>query len=136
MIQPEQTLRLRVSLHGPLAVSKCFADGSWKPVAWGQSIIARTVFRRLLAAPGLVFTRTTGSRRRVWPESDFEVADSSLQVAISLIRSAIGKDLVTTWDGGYEIAGQALVWIDLDAAEALLKAAETWAIPRFARCPG
>lgn len=127
MTQTEQTLptlyRLRVLLHGPLAVFKRSPDGGWKPVVWGQSRIARTVFRRLLAAPGRRLSRGQ-LVDDLWPESDFEAADSSLQVAISLIRSAIGKDLVATWDGGYEIAEQALVWVDLDAAETLLKAAE------------
>lgn len=115
--------RLRVLLHGPLLVSKRVSDGSWIPVTWGQSRIARSVFRRLLAAPGRHLSRGQLADD-LWPESDFEAADSSLQTAISLLRSAIGKDLVTTWDGGYEVAGQTLVWVDLDAAETLLKAVE------------
>jgi DNA-binding SARP family transcriptional activator len=127
MMQSEQTLpascRLRVLLHGPLQVSERLADGSWRPVAWGQSRIARTVFRRLLTAPGRRLSRGQLADD-LWPESDFEAADTSLQGAISLIRSAIGKDLVLTWDGGYEIAGQTRVWMDLDAAETLLKATE------------
>lgn len=123
-VQPG-SYRLRVFLHGPLAVLKRQRDedGGWTPVTWGQSRIARTVFRRLLAAPGRRLSRGQLADD-LWPESDFEAADASLQTAISLVRSAIGKDLVTTWDGGYEIAGPALVWVDLDAAEQLLKAAE------------
>ena len=44
--------------------------------------------------------------------------------AISLIRGIIGKSLVKLWGSAYEIAGQTLIWTDIDACEALLKEAE------------
>ncbi|MEO7019659.1 MAG: winged helix-turn-helix domain-containing protein [Ktedonobacteraceae bacterium] len=137
-MQPEQNLpasyRLCVLLHGPLSVFKRVSDKNWKPVAWGQSRLARSVFRRLLAAPGRHLSRGQLADD-LWPENDFEAADTSLQTTISLLRSAIGKDLITTWDGGYEVAGQALVWVDLDAAETLLKVAENQGYTTLAALP-
>lgn len=73
--------------------------------------------------PRLVVVFLVAHLHELWPERDVEAADTSLQGAISLVRSTIGKTLVTSYDGGYALAGQSVIWVDLDAAQALLKAA-------------
>ncbi len=52
--------RLRVCLHGPLEVWKRTDDGTWKPIekeAAGKGRPTRSVFKRLLAAPGRRLSR-------------------------------------------------------------------------------
>jgi two-component SAPR family response regulator len=118
---------LRVFLYGPLEVWKRTADGTWKPVekeAWGKGRPARTVFKRLLATPGRRLSRGR-LQEDIWPDmEDFELADKYLYNAINQIRQVIGKPLVRTVETIYEIADQSRVWMDIDASEALLKAAE------------
>ena len=61
----------------------------------------------------------------MWSESEnFELADKNVYNAILLICGVIGKPLAKLRIAAYEIAGQALVWTDIDAASSLLKAAE------------
>src|SRR5258707_2659695 len=118
---------LRVYLLGPLEVSRRDADGSWKIIEkkqWRNSRPARSVFKRLLATPGRRLSRGQ-LIDDVWPATDFELADKKyLYTAISVIHGIIGKDLVTTWESSYELAGQARIWVDIDACEQLCKMAE------------
>lgn len=119
--------RLRVFLHGPLGVWKREASGSWKLMekdAWGKGRIARSVFKRLLVAPGRRLSRAT-IQDDIWPDTEnFELADKNTYNANNQIRRVIGSTLVRTIEATYEIAGQSLVWVDSDACEALLKEAE------------
>jgi DNA-binding SARP family transcriptional activator len=119
--------RLRVFLYGPLEVWKREDSGTWKLVdkaAWGKGRAARSVFKRLLAAPGRRLSR--GSiQDDLWPESEnFELADKTVYNAINQIRRITGKELVRTVETSYEVADQSVIWVDCDACEALLKAAE------------
>jgi DNA-binding SARP family transcriptional activator len=137
-MQPEQTLpasyRLWVLLHGPLVVYRRLQDESWVPVKWGQGKMTKSVFRRLLAAPGRRLSRGN-LVDDVWSENEDAADGTSIYTVISLIRAAIGKDLITTYETGYEIAGQAAVWVDLDAAENLLKEAEDQGYTSLAALP-
>jgi len=119
--------QLQVCLHGPLDVWKREAAGTWKLVAkdaWGKGRAARTVFKRLLTAPGRRLTRGT-VQDDLWPDSDnFELADKTVYNAINQIRRVIGKTALRTIEAAYELADQSLIWTDRDACEALLKEAE------------
>jgi DNA-binding SARP family transcriptional activator len=118
---------VRVSILGPLEISKRDPSGTWKLVPkeqWKNSKPARSVFKRLLVQPGRRLSRTT-IEDDLWSETDnFEYADRNVYDAISLIRRVIGKPLVTLWGQAYEVADQTLVWTDLDACDILLKEAE------------
>jgi DNA-binding SARP family transcriptional activator len=123
---PDSTL-VRVYLLGPLEIWKKDPSGTWKPVSkdkWKNSKPARSVFKRLLVQPGRRLARST-IEDDLWLESDhFELTTKNVYNAISLIRGIIGKPLVTCWEAAYKIAGQTLVWTDLDACAALLKEVE------------
>ncbi len=123
----EQTIspfcRIRVCLLGPLEVARRTSDG-WQMVSkdeWGKYRKAgRRILGRLLAAPG----RRVGLGRLLddlWPETD---SQGNLNNGLTAIRNVIGEDLITTIDIFYEIAGQELVWVDLDACKMLLRTAE------------
>ena len=119
---------VRVYLLGPLEIYKRDADGAWKPVTkdhWKNSRPARSALKRLLVQPGRRLSREQLAEDG-WSESGLEPGDTNVYNAISLIRGVIGKSLVKLWASSYEIAGQALVWTDLAAGEALLKEAENW----------
>src|SRR5581483_12015243 len=123
---PASTL-VRVYLLGPLEIWKRDPSGTWKLVTkdkWKNSKPARAVFKRLLVQPGRRLAPST-IEDDIWSESDnFELTTKNRYRAISLIRKVIGKPLVTCWEAAYEMAGQTLVWTDLDACSALLKEAE------------
>ena len=119
--------RLRVFVHGPLEVWKREASGAWKLVdkdAWGKGRPVRSVFKRLLVAPGRRLSR--GSiQDDLWPDTEnFELADKNVYNAINQIRRVTGKALVRIFETIYEIADQSVIWVDRDACEALLKEAE------------
>ncbi|HZS76005.1 MAG TPA: BTAD domain-containing putative transcriptional regulator [Ktedonobacteraceae bacterium] len=119
--------RLRVYVHGPLEVWKRNASSTWHLVekeAWGKGRPARSVFKRLLVAPGRRLSRSA-IQDDLWPEiENFEQADKTVYNAINQIRRITGKDLLRTLDTSYELADQSLIWVDRDACEALLKEAE------------
>jgi tetratricopeptide (TPR) repeat protein len=134
----EQTIspscRIRVYLLGPLEVARRTFD-SWQVVSkdeWGKYRKAgRRILGRLLAAPG----RRAGQGRLLddlWPETD---SQGNLNNGLTAIRNVIGEDLLTTIDVFYEIAGQDLVWVDLDACKALLKEAENRGCTTFQAMP-
>ncbi len=117
---------VRVSLLGPLEVYKRDASGAWKLVSedkWKNSRPARSVLKRLLVQPGRRLSREQLADD-VWSESGSEPTGTTVYSAISLIRGVIGKPLVKLWVSAYEIAGQALVWTDIDGVKALFKEAE------------
>jgi DNA-binding SARP family transcriptional activator len=121
--------RLRVFVHGPLEVWKREASGAWRLVDkddWGKGRPARSVFKRLLVAPGRRLSR--GSiQDDLWPDTEnFELADKNVYNAINQIRRVTGKDLVRTFETVYEMADQSVIWVDRDACEVLLKEAENW----------
>lgn len=124
---------VRVYILGPLEIWKKDPSGTWKLVSkdkWRNSKPARAVFKRLLVQPGRRLARSS-IEDDVWSESDnFELTTKNVYNAVSLARGIIGKPLVTCWEAAYEIAGQTLVWTDLDACAALLKEAENRGLGR------
>ena len=137
MLQVEQVIqqdvdyasscRLRVFVHGPLEVWKREGSSPWKLVgkdAWGKGRPARSVFKRLLVAPGRRLSR--GSiEEDLWPDSEnFELADKMVYNAINQIRRVTGKTLVSTVETIYALADQSVIWVDRDACGILLKEAE------------
>ncbi|HEU5382253.1 MAG TPA: BTAD domain-containing putative transcriptional regulator [Ktedonobacteraceae bacterium] len=117
---------VRVYLLGPLEIWKKDPSGTWKLVPkdqWKTSKPARRVFKRLLAQPGRRLSRGR-LQDDIWPDTDFELADKYLYTAISIIHGITGKELVKTWEASYELAGQSVIWTDIDTCEYLLKAAE------------
>lgn len=119
--------QVRVYILGPLEIWKRDSSGAWKLIPkdkWKNSKPARAVFKRLLVQPGRRLARGT-IEDDIWSEADnFELTTKNVYNAISLIRGIIGKPLVTCWEAAYELAGQALLWTDLDACSVLLKEAE------------
>ncbi len=119
--------RLRVYLYGPLEVWKREVSGTWTRVekgAWGKGRVGRSVFKRLLAAPGRRLSRGA-IQDDLWPDSgDFELAEKSTYNAINQIRRVVGKTLVRTIEASYELADHSVLWLDCDACETLLKEAE------------
>lgn len=118
--------RIRIRLLGSLEVQRRNQDDTWSLVdkeAFGKPKHARSVLKRLLAAPGRRLPRGQ-IQDDLWPELDMSLADSYLYNAIAKVRSAIGRELVSTNDAVYEIAGQALVWTDIDQVDALMSAIE------------
>ena len=119
--------RFRVFVHGPLEVWKREASGTWKLVgkdAWGKGRPVRSVFKRLLVAPGRRLSRCA-VQDDLWPDiENFELADKNVYNAINQIRRVTGKALVKTVETSYEVADQSLIWVDRDACETLLKEAE------------
>lgn len=119
--------RLSICLYGPLKMWQRAADGTWKPIekeAWGKGRTARSVFKRLLTAPGRRLSRGT-IQDDLWPDTEnFDLADKNIYNAINQIRRVIGKTLVLTRETSYEIADQSVIWVDSDACEILLKQAE------------
>src|SRR5215469_2664264 len=132
------TRRCRVYLFGPLEVSIRQEDGSWKLVdksVWSQNDYAPSVLKRLLSVAGRRLSRGQ-IQEAIWPGLESGI-ENYLDRAISAIRKALvgkevtkevakelGKELVKTWHGTYEVAGQETVWVDADAAEALVTQAE------------
>jgi DNA-binding SARP family transcriptional activator len=120
---------LRVFVYGPLEVWEREASGTWKQVnkdAWGKGRPVRSVFKRLLVAPGRRLSRGA-IQDDLWPDAEnFELADKNVYNAINQIRRVTGKDLVRTFETIYEMANQSVIWVDRDACEALLKEAENW----------
>ncbi len=117
---------IRVRLLGPLEVSRLGLDGNWKVVektAWGKGTPARSVFKRLLTVPGRRLSRGD-IQDQLWPGIGMQLAEDYLYLAANTIRRAIGKDLLRTVTGMYELAGQEQIWLDLDASAALLPRAE------------
>lgn len=128
---------VRVSLLGPLEVYKRDQSGTWKLVPedkWKNSRPARSVLKRLLVQPGRRLSREQLADD-VWSESGSEPTGTTVYSAISLIRGVIGKPLVKLWVAAYEIAGQALVWTDIDAAESLFRVAENQGYTKLSTLP-
>jgi DNA-binding SARP family transcriptional activator len=110
-----------------LDVWKREVSGTWTRVekeAWGKGRVARSVFKRLLTAPGRRLSRGA-VQDDLWPDTqDFERAEKNTYNAIHQIRRVLGKTLVRTIDASYELADQSVLWLDRDACESLLKEAE------------
>src|SRR5258707_10346754 len=99
---------VRVRLFGPLEVSRRNPDGSWQVVdrkAWGKGTPPRSVFKRLLTAPGRRLSRLD-IQEDLWPEASMDLADRYLNNAVMVSRHIIGKTLVETIGPLYEIVGQ------------------------------
>ncbi|MBV9707543.1 MAG: hypothetical protein JO125_09065 [Chloroflexi bacterium] len=119
--------RFRVYVHGPLEVWKREPSGTWTRVdkdAWGKGRVARSVFKRLLTAPGRRLSRGA-IQDDLWPDTqDFELAEKNTYNAVNHIRRVIGKTLVRTIEASYELADPSVLWLDRDACDSLLKEAE------------
>ena len=116
---------VRVYVLGPLEVARRETSGNWQTIpknAWGKyGKAGRRILGRLLAAPG----RRAGQGRLMddlWPNTD---SKGNLDNGLTAIRAVIGKDLIETIDTiFYQVVGQTLVWVDVDACAMLLKEAE------------
>ncbi len=97
---------------------------------WGGHRSPRTLLKALLCALGRRASRGT-LLTQLWPEADGEQANRELNVAVSRARkilSSVGQQecLRTEQDaGGFSLASQATVWVDVDAALALLDEADS-----------
>src|SRR5258708_4853833 len=99
----------RVRLFGPFEVLCSTEIGEWKLVAkkaWGEGRNARSVLKRLLAAPGRRLSRVT-IQDDLWPSIDCALADKYLNNAVSLIYKLVGKGQVQRIEALYELPEQA-----------------------------
>jgi DNA-binding transcriptional activator of the SARP family len=97
---------------------------------WGGSNYPRLLLKALLCCPGRQ-ARRESLLEMLWPETDPEQASVYLNTATTKLRkvlqSATGQQslLLTENDSQlYILAGQDMLWVDADAALALLKEAE------------
>src|SRR5947209_18397925 len=91
-----------------------------KKKQWRSNRSARSVFKFLCVTPGRRLPRWR-LQEEIWASSTSDLADSYLYTAISVIHGIFNKGLIRTWEAAYELAGQSLIWTDIDACEALLK---------------
>jgi DNA-binding SARP family transcriptional activator len=113
-----------VLLCGPLAVWRREADGSWhllKRSVWNDGQSARTLLIRLLLAPQRRLNRSQIADD-LWPESS--ATERLLYKGAHWLRHVIGRDLLHTWTGSYELAGQDRLWSDWEACRQGLREAE------------
>lgn len=118
---------IHVSLFGPLALERGDeATGGWQPVprrAWGQGSPPRSVFKRLLTAPGRRLSRAS-LQEDLWPSASQDLADRYTNNALTVIRQVIGPELIETIGSLCQLAGQEVIWTDLDACRDLVRQAE------------
>lgn len=117
---------IRVKLLGALEVQRRDQDGTWVVVgreAWGKPKHARSVLKRLLTAPGRRLSRGQ-IQDDLWPEVEAALAETYLYNAVAKVRSAIGREMVSTHDSIYALADQATVWVDIDQVALLLREIE------------
>lgn len=121
---------VRVWLMGPFLVERRTRDGNWEPVAstvWDKAAYARLLLKRLLSAPARRVDRST-LIEDLWPHlASSESVERYPGDAAYQLRKVLGiPELLKTFgsNSGYELAGQNAIWLDIDAAEALLKEAE------------
>jgi DNA-binding SARP family transcriptional activator len=129
MRDPESNSALvHVKLLGVFYVEKRTNQGDWEPIektAW-ESSYARPLFKRLLSTRGRRATRSD-IIDDLW--GDNPLADRYLNNAASKLDQALGHEGLFRSYGprgssGYELAGQDLIWTDIDACEALMREAE------------
>ncbi len=121
---------VRVWLLGPFQVEWRTDAATWETIeksAWEGSY-ARLLFKRLLCASGRRSTRSE-LIDDLWPERSLAMAEKYLNNASSKLHHLLREDhLLTTFgprgSAGYELAGQEVVWTDIDACETLLAEAE------------
>lgn len=131
------TCRVRIRLLGSFEVALLTEQGNWVPVgkeAFGKGKTARSVLKRLLAAPNRRASRGV-LQEDFWPEADQALADAYLNNAANAIRHVLGEQLKTVGGTIYEVAGQGHVWVDCDEALTLLKVAEDLGTEQVAAIP-
>lgn len=119
---------VRIWALGPWLVERLQPDGSWQEIPatrWRQYWFARPLLQRLLCAPERHLDRLT-LQEDLWPRSDGEPGPERYPVdAVHHLRKVLGQaDLVLTDGNRYRLAGQTRLWVDADAAGALLLQAE------------
>jgi tetratricopeptide (TPR) repeat protein len=122
------TVLVRVWALGPWLVERAWPDGSWQEIPaarWRQYWFARPLLQRLLCAPERHLDRGT-LQEDLWPRLDAETGPERYPVdAAHHLRKVLGQaDLLRTEGSHYRLAGQSRLWVDADAAAALLLRAE------------
>src|SRR5579864_9029251 len=114
-----------VWLRGQFHVELCTEDGTQVAVpnaAWAGSY-ARVLLKYLLCAPGRRATRSD-LIDELWP-GDREKADQYLSIAASRLRAIFQqKAIIKRQALGYELAGPAVLWCDIEEGERFLLEAE------------
>jgi DNA-binding SARP family transcriptional activator len=126
----DPSVLVRVWLLGAFHVERRQDETTWKtiePSAWGNSY-ARSLLTYLLCVSNRKAPRSAISDA-LWPERDLALADKYLNNASSRLYRLFQQEGILTPFGshgraGYELAGQEVLWTDIDACEALLREAE------------
>ncbi len=120
---------VRVWLFGAFQVERRNEDGTWETSdksCWEKGY-ARPLFKRLLCASGRHVERLTLTDY-LWPDPDSpELVERYLNDAAYQLRKALRPAPILKTFGhasGYELADQSVLWIDVDACEALMREAE------------
>jgi DNA-binding SARP family transcriptional activator len=127
----DASVLVRVWLLGEFQVERRGTDGAWESVPagdWGTSSYARNVLKWLCCAPKRRALREQ-ILENLWPETTFKLAEANLNNATSKLRRALQHPhLLQTFgphtQSGYQLAGQAILWTDIDACEHLMLEAE------------
>ncbi len=126
----DPSVLVRVCLLGAFHVERRQDETTWKTLeqsAWGNSY-ARSLLKYLLCA-----NKRRASRSDiiddVWPERELSLAEKYLNNASSRLYRVFHHEGILTPFGshgrtGYELAGQEVLWTDIDECEALLREAE------------
>lgn len=125
MDSTQQEPLFRVSLFGPTEILARQADGTWQAVPrklWGYRWYTISLLRRLLCVPGRSLARWS-LMECLWPDKE-EAFEHLLATAASELARIFGKTHFERCRNVYRLAGQAVIWTDLDAVETLLKQIE------------
>ena len=96
---------------------------------WGGSNYPRLLLKALLCCPGRRSSREA-LLDILWPDMDSGQATANLNTATTKLRRFLRPDqnqeslLVTEASASYALAGQEVLWVDSEAAQALLNEAE------------
>jgi DNA-binding SARP family transcriptional activator len=134
LIAPEApTVRVRLWTLGPFlaevrpaSAPNAEASPGWQAVTagqWEQYHRGRSLLLRLLCAPRRRLERIA-LQEDLWPPRAGQGAERSLWNAAHEVRKLLGQESLLTVGSSYQLAGQARLWVDAEAATTLLLEAE------------
>lgn len=122
---------IRVWTLGAFCVERCLEDGTWKAVSldeWGGNSHSRRLLKFLLCHERKARRGTI--MEELWSRNEFLLAEEYLNKAASNLRRILHaqryESLLKTTNNRttYELDDQSHLWVDADACELLMKAAE------------
>ena len=131
----EEAVTIRVWMLGRFRLERRTTQGEgWQEIsqqewkAGNAGSDARHLLQLLVSEPQRTARRSTRIDE-LWPGQDLTTAEGTLSKAASKLRSLLSDSSPTPvlhtiyGRGSYQLAGQAQIWVDVEAAETLLKEA-------------